>query len=128
MIMDEKIAEWQQAKEEAAAAKERLDKITNEIASEMLLNETKSYVVLVDGHLQKVTVVQSETVKFDEDSLYKAMGKRQFDKIADLKLNKKKLEAAIRDGIVDPELVSRNAIISKSTPYIRVSDYTGDED
>lgn len=124
MHLEDKIMQWQQAKEEAEAAKERLEKITSEIANEMLINEIKSDFVVINDSEYKVTVVQSETLKFDEQALYDALGKRGFSKIADLKLNKKKLEVAVRDGHVDPELVSRSTVIAKSSPYIRVSEHT----
>lgn len=127
MLNDDKIAQWQEAKKAYEAAKQNLDSITSEIAEEMISREIKSDTVVVNNVEYKVTVVQTESVKFDENSLFESMGKRAFDKIADLKLNKKKLEAAIRDGRVDAELISRNAIISKSTPYIRVTE-RNDED
>jgi hypothetical protein len=55
------------------------------------------------------------------------LGKRQFAKISDLKLNAKKLEAAVKDGVISAELVSSNSVISRSSPYLRVTDYSGED-
>ena len=123
-----KIEQWQQASAELAFAKNKFDEINLEIASEMLGRKVKSEYTSVNGVDYKVTVVQSETAKVDEKTLFDAIGKRAFDKIADLKLNKRKLEAAIQNGRIDPELVARNTVISKSSPYIRVTERSEDED
>jgi hypothetical protein len=121
------LVDWYDAKRNLEDAKETLDLITRELSEEMLSAGIKSNVEYVDGTPYQVTVVQSEVVKFDETTLLKAMGKRAYSKIADLKLNKKKLEDAIKNGTVDADLVSRNAVISRNSPYLRVSPYTGED-
>jgi len=120
-------SDWVAAKEDLAWSKERFDKINDELAMDMLERGTKSELDTVYGVDYQFTVVQSETVKFDETTLLKALGKRAYSKIADLKLNKKKLEEAIKNGTVDADLVSRNAVISRNAPYIRHSAYTGED-
>jgi len=116
------LADWQQAKSDADSAKERLDEITRSLAENMIDAGIKSDIEQVDGVDYKVTVVQKETMKFDENTLLKSLGKRAFSKVSNLKLDNKKLEAAIRDGSIDPELISRNTVISKSNPYLRVTE------
>jgi hypothetical protein len=120
-------SDWVAAKEDLAWSKERFDKINSELAMDMLERGTKSELDTVYGVDYQFTVVQSETVKFDETTLLKALGKRAYSKVADLKLNKKKLEEAIKNGTVDADLVSRNAVISRNSPYIRHSAYTGED-
>lgn len=126
MMLDDMVAEWQIAKATLDAAKERFDKITNDIAQHMLVEGVKTDLVHVHGSDYKVTVVQSETLKVDEDSLIKALGKRMYNKISTRKVDKKMLDLAIRDGEIDPQAVAGSMIISKSTPYIRVSQSTGE--
>jgi hypothetical protein len=120
-------SDWLAAKEDLAWSKERFDKITDELAADMIERGTKSELDTVYGVDYQFTVVQSEVVKFDESTLLKELGKRAYSKIADLKLNKKKLEDAIKNGTVDADLVSRNAVISRNSPYIRHSPYTGED-
>jgi hypothetical protein len=120
-------SDWLAAKEDLAWSKERFDKITDELAADMIERGTKSELDTVYGVDYQFTVVQSEVVKFDESTLLKELGKRAYSKIADLKLNKKKLEDAIKNGTVDADLVSRNAVISRNSPYLRVSNYTGED-
>jgi transcriptional antiterminator Rof (Rho-off) len=126
MALDDMVAEWQVAKATLEAAKERYDKITNDIAQQMLVEGVKSDLVHVHGTDYKVTVVQSETLKVDEDSLVKALGKRMYNKVSVRKVDKKMLELAIKDGEISPQAVANSMVISKSTPYIRVSQSTGE--
>lgn len=121
------LEDWQDAKEDVDISKARLDEITLALSQQMLEEGLKSEIQTVKGVEYRVTVVQRETMKFDEDSLYQAMGKRAFSKISNLKLDSKKLEAAIKDGAISAELVSRNTVISKSNPFIRVSLYVGED-
>lgn len=126
--MGDLLDDYLDAKAEYENAKERLDKLTAEIANDMINHSIKSEIWSTTNRGDfNVTVVQSETMKFDENSLLKEMGKRAFSRIANLKLDKKKLEAAINDGTVDAGLVARNAIISRNTPYIRVTEYRGED-
>jgi BMFP domain-containing protein YqiC len=116
------------AKAHLEHAKAYLEKVTAEISSDMLERSVKSELAATAGGAQyTVTVVQRETLKVDEVMLLQTLGKRQFAKISDLKLNAKKLEAAVKDGVISAELVSSNSVISRSSPYLRVTDYSGED-
>jgi hypothetical protein len=117
-----------QAKALYDMAKDHLDRVIEEIATDMVQRSVKSELCeRDDGSKHTVTVVQRETLKVDEVTLLSVLGKRQFAKISDQKLNTKKLEAAVRDGVISAELVSDNSVVSRSNPYLRVTDYSGED-
>lgn len=126
MTLDELVAEWQIADAALKIAKENFDKKTNDLASYMLVEGIKSDLVNVHGAEYKVTVVQTERVKVDEDSLVKSIGKRLYNKVSTRKVDTKLLDSAIRDGWIDSEAIANSMVVSKSTPYMRVSKYTGE--
>jgi hypothetical protein len=119
--------DWLRAKNDLDAAKANFDEINYAMAKDMIENNVKTELDLVFGTEYQFTVVQSETMRFDEETLLKELGKRAFARIANLKLDKKKLEAAVRDGSIDADLVGRNTVISRNTPYIRHSEYRGED-
>jgi len=117
-----------QAKALYDMAKAHLDGVVDEITKDMIQRTVKSELCeRDDGSMYTVTVVQRETLKVDEVTLLQTLGKRQFAKVSDLKLNTKKLEAAVRDGVISAELVSDNSVVSRSSPYLRVTDYSGED-
>jgi len=126
MTLEELVAEWQIADAALKIAKENFDKKTNDLASHMLLEGIKSDLVNVHDKDYKVTVVESERLKIDEDHLIKAIGKRIYNKVSVRKVDKKLLETAIKNGEINPAAISGSVVISKSTPYLRVTPHTGE--
>lgn len=126
MTLDEMVLEWQIADAALKIAKENFDKKTNDLASYMLVEGIKSDLVNVRGTDYKVTVVQTERVKVDEDSLVKSIGRRLYNKVTTRKVDTKLLECAIRDGWIDQDTIANSMVVSKSTPYMRVTKYTGE--
>jgi hypothetical protein len=117
-----------QAKRLHDMAKAHLELVVEEIANDMTARSIKSELCDADdGSKHTVTLVQRETLKVDEVKLLQTLGKRQFAKVADLKLNTKKLEAAVRDGVISAETVSEHAVVTRSSPYLRVTDYSGED-
>jgi hypothetical protein len=127
MKFDEMVAEWQIADATNKAAKERFDKITNELAQYMLLNEIKSDLVCVRGDDYKVTVVAAETVRVDEEGLRKAIGAVAYRRICKQKVDNKLLDAAVRDGVLSLDTVAEHVTIKKNTPHVRVTRSLGED-
>jgi len=93
----------------------------------MSAHKIKTSTVMRDDARLKVTVVESETMDFNERSLRKALSAPVYDKLCDLKLNRQKLEEAIADGRVDPVVVASNTTVTKRKPYVRVTPIKGSE-
>lgn len=127
MQIDELVAEWQIADATLKAAKERFDKVQNELAQHMLVNEIKSDLVCVRGEDWKVTVVAAESTSVDADGLRQAMGAVAFRKVCKQRVDNKLLEKAIADGVVPAEVVAQHVTIKPNTPYVRVTRVTGEE-
>jgi hypothetical protein len=127
-INEELVFEYQVAKAALEVAKERFDKVENELCQEMLVSQTKSDLVCVRGDDYKVTVVAGETVRVDEKGLEKYLGKRVFKRLCTYKVDKKLLEAAIKDPAMplSPESLSAFISITPNKPYVRVTKDTGD--
>ena len=93
------VYEYQIAKAALEVAKERFDKVENELCQEMLVSQTKSDLVCVRGDDYKVTVVAGETVRIDEKGLRDFLGGRNFNKVCTKKVDRRLLEAAISDPL-----------------------------
>lgn len=126
MTLDEMVAEWQIAKATVETAQERFDHLTNEITAYMITEGVKSDLVRVRDKEWKVTVVQTERVKVDDDHLIKMIGKRLYNKVSIRKVDKKLLDDAIKEGAIDPAMISNSVVISTSKPFMRVTEYTGE--
>jgi len=127
-INEELVLEWQVADATFKAAKERFDKVTNELAQEMLVQEIKSDLVCVRGDDYKVTVVQGETTRVDDDGLKKAMGAVKFRRVTKTKVDTKLLEKAVKDGLVDIDTVAAFVSITPNKPFVKVTRVVGDHD
>ena len=72
----------------------------------------------------RATFVQTETYKINEAGLKKAVGAKVYNKLTKAVLDKKKLEAAVDAGQIDPVIVAQNSELTKGKPYIRISETT----
>lgn len=128
-ISEELVAEYQVAKATLAAAKERFDKVENELVQDMLVQEIKSDLVCVRGKDYKVTVVAGESVRVDEIGLEKYLGKRNFKRLCSYRVDKKLLEAALTDPSIplSAETAAKFITIVPNKPYVKVSDYKEEE-
>jgi len=127
-IAEDLVLEYQVAKAAWEIAKERFDKVENELCQEMLVSKTKSDLVCVRGEDWKVTVVQGETVRIDEDGLRKFIGARQFNKVCIKKVDRKALEKAIVNPSfpLTPEELSAFVSITVNKAYVRITKDTGE--
>lgn len=121
------LEDWKQAEAEVEAAKARFDEINRAMVADLMDRGIKTEIDTAVGREWRVTVVAPEGISFDEDALLKTLGKRAFARVANLKLDRKKLEAAVRDGSISAELVSEHSVLSRKSPYIRVTEYSGED-
>lgn len=75
----------------------------------------------------RATLMKQSEYRFDEPGLKKALGARVWNKLTVAKLDKKKLEAAMANGDVDPVVVAAYAAEKESAPYIRLTENPKDE-
>jgi hypothetical protein len=117
-ITAEMVLEYQIAKATLEQAKERFDKVENELCQEMLTTQTKSDLIDVRG----------ETVRIDEQGLRGFLGGRQFNKVCTKKVDRRLLEAAVMDPMFpcSPEELSAFVSITTNKPFVRVTKDTGD--
>lgn len=70
----------------------------------------------------QATYVRSEKINVNEDGLRKHLGAKVFKSVADLKLNRKKLEAALEEGEIKHEDVSPYVSSTHGAPYVRYTE------
>jgi hypothetical protein len=128
MQLDELLLNYQEAELDLVKAKDHLDRQKDEIVQWLQENKVKSDYARVDDHDYKVTMVTRETLKFDEDTLMSALGKRRFARVAKLKIDRSLLEKAVASGEIDSRLVAGCTVVTASAPFLRISEYTGDDD
>lgn len=67
------------------------------------------------------TLVQSETVEFDEAALRKALGARLWEQVTRQVVDRKKLEARIAIGDVTAKAVEKHTIRKPRRPYLKLT-------
>lgn len=81
----------------------------------------KSLVVDLDDRAIRATKVQSVRTVIDENTLKKSLGEKVWMKVSTRILDKKKLEAYIATGEVDPMIVAECSTETPSSPYIKIT-------
>jgi hypothetical protein len=76
----------------------------------------------------KVSKRYSERVITNESALKKALGAIAFNRLTDRKLNKTKLNAAVREGKVDPVIVAQCSEVKESAAWVTVSKVEGESE
>jgi hypothetical protein len=95
----------------------------------LVKNQDKTAEVQDGGKAYRVTFVQGETTEIDEPGLRKALGATQYRKYTQEKLDRKKLEAALDQGEVDPIVVGQHVRVKPNKPFLRYTEkeITSDE-
>ena len=128
MQLDELLLNYQEAELDLVKAKDHLDLQKAEIITWLKDNQMKSDYARVDDHNYKVTMVTRVTLKFDESTLMAALGKRRFAKIAQMKIDRVLLEKAVAAGEIDANLVAHCTVVAQSDPFLRISEFTGEDE
>lgn len=90
--------EFVEAKRAVEEAQRRLRLATDELTKNMRSLSDKTRTVTDGGKTYRITYVQGTRTVIDEDGLQKKIGKIKYRQLCDLKLSKKKLEAALNDA------------------------------
>ena len=78
--------------------------------------------VVVGDRLVKGTLVQATQVVINEGSLMDALTPKQRAVVTSPALDKEKLEAAVKLGVIDADLVAAHSEIMEKAPYILLKD------
>lgn len=76
----------------------------------------------------KATVVRRPVTTYNEAGIKKALGAVLFRKVSKQVLDKKALEQAVNDGIVDINVIAAHAEVKDSKPYISFSKIESGDD
>ena len=120
MQLDELMSDRQQRLAELQEAQDLFDEADRAVQEYMLANRLKT----TDANGFKVTIVERETMKIDEQALLSYIGKRYYNKVCTQKIDRKLLEQAVAkpDFPLDMKGLSQFVIITKSKPFLRVTD------
>lgn len=116
-----KVLELEQAKRE----RERLDREIADLQEAIMTQldgmGQKSLTVDLEDRNIKVTKVQGIRTIIDEISLKKKLGAKAWEHVSTRVLDKKKLEAHIATGEVDPLVVAECSTEQPNKPYLKLS-------
>jgi hypothetical protein len=113
------LAEYIAAKADADRAQSRLSKATNQLMYWMEANRRKTIKTYVnDLQTAQITYTQRTTYEINEAGLRKALKAKTFDKYTIKKLDRKKLEAAMDTGEIDPIAVAPYVTPKPGKPYL----------
>lgn len=79
------------------------------------------------GKYYQATIVSPEQIDVDEAGLRKEIGAVAFRKLSFEKLDRKKLEAALSEGTLDPQVVGKYLHTKDAKPYIRFTEGVTDD-
>ena len=127
MKLEELLKQYKELETVVALAKTKMTEISDQIKTELFSEGKKTDLVDLDEWQYKVTVVERETVSFDDSKIEKYIGKRAFNKICKQTIDRKLLEVGIKTGEI-PEGVLKYATVTKSSPYLRITQYNGEPD
>lgn len=117
----EKVALLESLKQEKAEVDGQIKELQADIISILDRAEQKSLSVDIEGRSVKATKVQSVKTMIDEGSLKRTLGEKLWLKVSTRVLDKKKLEAFIATGEVDPMVVAECSTESENAPYIKIT-------
>jgi hypothetical protein len=111
-------------------AQDAFEEADRAVSDHMQANHIKTADVDVVGQDFKVTLVERETMKINERELLAFIGKRNFNKVCVQKVDRKLLEMAVAkpDFPLSVTSLSKFVSISKSKPFLRVTEHEEDTD
>lgn len=104
-------------KDQAASEYEMLQQ---ELAAAIAERDQRTASIRVDNRRLVATRIQSSTPKIDWVGLKKALGARPFGKLMERVPSKEKLQTALQDGEVDPDVAQQYIKMVDSKPYIKM--------
>lgn len=116
-----KVALLDELKREREEIDEQIKEVQQEIISELDRIQEKTIVVEIDERKVKATKVEGVRTTIDENSLKKSLGEKLWMKVSSRVLDKKKLEAHIASGEVDPIVVAESSTEKANAPYVKLT-------
>ncbi len=116
--LDQAVLDYKSAKDKLAQAEAVLALAKDNLVYQLELANAKSHVY--DGY--QATVVKTSSYAWNETGLKKALGARVFNKLTTAKLDKKKLEAALVSGEIDPRVAAAHAVEKEGAAFIRFTE------
>ena len=125
---DKTFAAYLEAKAAADRASHNLKVAQQALIEYMREKHMKSMSSTYQGLKRQVTYVQRETYEIDEKGLKKELTAKVYNKFTTPKLDRKKLEAAMEGGDVDPMLVAKHTKTKQSEPYLKFTEKEVDDE
>lgn len=120
-LLADKVARLEELKRDKAEIDGQIKELQTDIIDTLDRAEQKSISVELDGRTIKATKVQSVKTIIDENSLKRSLGEKLWMKVSTRMLDKKKLEAYIATGEVDPMVVAECSTESDNAPYVKIT-------
>jgi uncharacterized protein YciI len=117
----DKIALLDSLKRERDDIDDQIKEVQSDIIAELDRLEEKTLVVEIDDRKVKATKVQGTRTTIDENTLKRSLGEKLWMKVSTRILDKKKLEAHIASGEVDPLVVAEASTETQTSPYIKIT-------
>lgn len=117
----DKIALLDDLKRERDEIDEQIKEVQADIIAELDRIQEKTIVVEIDSRKVKATKVEGVRTTIDENSLKRSLGEKLWMKVSTRVLDKKKLEAHIASGEVDPIVVAEASTEKANAPYIKLT-------
>lgn len=113
------LAEYLSAKADADRSQSRLSKATNDLIYWMEANRRKTIKTYINElQTAQITYTQRTSYEINELGLRRALKAKTYDKYTVRKLDRKKLEAAMETGEVDPMAVAPFVAPKPGKPYL----------
>jgi len=117
----DKIALLDSLKRERDDIDDQIKEVQSDIIAELDRLEEKNLIVEIDDRKVKATKVQGTRTTIDENTLKRSLGEKLWMKVSTRILDKKKLEAHIASGEVDPLVVAESSTETQTSPYIKIT-------
>lgn len=112
------LARYAAAKLAVVEAEQELDEAKHLVIEHLQSKKTKS-LTRVDGNRKQIfTIARQTRTVVDEQGLSAALDPEIFDSLLKKQLDKKKLEAALEEGRVDPDVVAPHLDLKEGDPFV----------
>lgn len=124
--LDVQLSELEKLKAKAEHFKLLFEQQQERVIDLMEQRAEKTHVSALDNGRQ-ATVVYGEQVLYDDEAILGALNPTQIEAVTRLKIERKKLEAAVLAGTVPAQLVADHAKVLPRKPFIRISEHRESE-
>lgn len=115
-------------KEKALAAQTAVELQQEKVIDLLRLEGQKSRTATTRLGRFRATVVQGQTVKYNEAGLKKALGADLWKKVTKQVLDKALLEDKVSTGDIDIHVVAEHTTVKDNKPYVRITPVSDDEE